>query len=38
MGLVQRLGQVSWISKNVQNLAFLHGFIKGTSFPFYTNL
>ena len=38
MGLFLRLGQVSWNSVNVQNLAFLHCFIKGTSFPFCANL
>ena len=38
MGVDQRLGQVSLNSKNVQNLAILHGFIKASSFSFYTNL
>ena len=32
------MGQVSSNSENVQNLAVLHGFIKASSFPFYTNL
>ena len=36
--LDQRLGQVSSNSENVQNLAVLHGFIKGSSFSFYTDL
>ena len=38
MGVDQRLGQVSLNSKNVQNLAVLHGFIKANSFHVYTNL
>ena len=38
IGEDQRLGQVSLNSKNVQNLAVLHGFIKASSFPFYTDL
>ena len=37
-GLDQRLGQVSSNSETVQNLAVLHGFIKSSLFPFYTNL
>ena len=37
MGVDQRLGQVSWNSMNFQYLAVLHGFIKESSFPFYTN-
>ena len=35
--LLQRLGQVSLNSKNIQNLAVVHGFIKASSFSFYTN-
>ena len=38
MGVDQRLGQVSSNSKKVQNLAVLHGFIKASSIPFYTDL
>ena len=38
MGLDQRLVQVSSNCENVQNLAVLHGFIKESSFPFYTDL
>ena len=38
LGLDQHLGQVSSYSKNVENLAVLHGFIKGSLFLFYTNL
>ena len=38
MGLDQRLGQVSWNSMNVQNLAVLLGFIKACSFPFLQRL
>ena len=38
MGLDLRLGQVSWNSENVQNLAVCHGFIKTSLFPFSTNL
>ena len=38
MGLDQRLGQVLLNSKNVQNLAVLHGFIKASSFSFCINL
>ena len=37
MGVDQRLGQVSLNSKNIQNLAVVHGFIKASSFSFYTN-
>ena len=38
MGLHQRFGQVSQNSMNVQYLAVLHGFIKESLFPFYSNL
>ena len=38
MGLDQRLGQVSWNSMNVQNLAVLLGFIKASSFLFLQRL
>ena len=38
MGLDQRLGQVSWNSMNVQNLAVLLGFIKVSSFLFLQRL
>ena len=38
MGLDLRLGQVSWNSENVQNLAVCHDFIKTSLFPFSTNL
>ena len=33
LGLVQRLGQVSSNSEDVQNLAVLHGFIRATMLP-----
>ena len=33
-----RLGQVSWNSENVHNLAVLHGFITASSFPFLQRL
>ena len=32
------MGQVSSNSENVQNLAVLYGFTKGSFFPFHTNL
>ena len=38
MGLHQCLGQVSSNYENVQKLVVLHGFIKASLFPFYTNL
>ena len=38
MGLDLRLVPVSWNSENIQNLAVLHGFIRASSFSFYTNL
>ena len=38
LGLVQRLGQVSSNSEDVQNLAVLHGFIRATLFALCTNL
>ena len=38
LGVNQRLGQVSSNSKNVPHFAVLHGFIKASSFSFYTNL
>ena len=38
LGLDLQLGQVSLNSVNVQKLTVLHGFIKTSLFPFYTNL